>query len=52
MINHQKYTANDFHPEVLRLFDKFVHGDIDRREFLSNLPSLQACSQQPDYWKH
>lgn len=32
---HPKYTANDFNPEALRLFDKFVHGDIGRREFLS-----------------
>jgi len=30
-----KYTAHDFHPEALRLFDKLVHGDIDRRTFLS-----------------
>jgi carboxymethylenebutenolidase len=28
-------TAADFHPEVLRLFDKYVHGIIDRRGFLS-----------------
>jgi len=27
-------TADDFDPEVLRLFDKYVHGDIDRRGFL------------------
>ncbi len=27
-------TAADFDPEVLGLFDKFVHGDIDRRTFL------------------
>jgi carboxymethylenebutenolidase len=27
-------TAKDFHPEVLRLFDKYVHGAIDRRAFL------------------
>ena len=26
--------ASDFHPEVLRLFDKYVHGLIDRRGFL------------------
>lgn len=26
--------ASDFHPEVLRLFDKYVHGGIDRRGFL------------------
>jgi carboxymethylenebutenolidase len=35
MSNRPQYTANDFHPEALRLFDKLVHGDIDRREFLS-----------------
>jgi carboxymethylenebutenolidase len=29
-------TANDFHPEVLRLFDKYVHGIIPRREFLKS----------------
>ncbi|WP_229007221.1 dienelactone hydrolase family protein [Methylophilus sp. Leaf408] len=28
-------TAKDFHPEVLGLFDKFVHGDISRRDFLN-----------------
>lgn len=27
-------TAADFHPEVLRLFDRYVHGGIDRRGFL------------------
>src|ERR1043166_4433668 len=27
-------TAADFHPEVLRLFDQYVHGGIDRRGFL------------------
>lgn len=26
--------ASDFHPEVLRLFDKYVHGGLDRRGFL------------------
>ena len=25
------HTANDFDPEVLRLFDKYVHGGLDRR---------------------
>jgi carboxymethylenebutenolidase len=29
-------TANDFDPEVLKLFDKYVHGDISRRSFLSS----------------
>jgi carboxymethylenebutenolidase len=27
-------TARDFSPDVLGLFDKYVHGDINRREFL------------------
>ena len=26
--------ASDFHPEVLRLFDQYVHGAIDRRGFV------------------
>lgn len=29
-----RQTASDFHPEVLRLFDSYVHGLIDRRAFL------------------
>lgn len=29
-----RLTAADFHPEVLGLFDKYVHGAIDRRGFL------------------
>lgn len=27
-------TAKDYDPEVLKLFDKFVHGDLSRREFI------------------
>ncbi|MFZ3086448.1 MAG: dienelactone hydrolase family protein [Methylotenera sp.] len=27
-------TANDFRPEVLSLFDKYVHGYVSRRDFL------------------
>ena len=29
-------TSSDFHPEVLRLFDKYVHGQISRRGFLDD----------------
>jgi carboxymethylenebutenolidase len=29
-------TSKDFHPEVLKLFDKYVHGAIPRREFLKS----------------
>lgn len=30
-----RQTAADFHPEVLRLFDQYVHGGIDRRGFIA-----------------
>ncbi|WP_442498023.1 dienelactone hydrolase family protein [Methylobacter sp. sgz302048] len=29
-------TANDFNPEVLTLFDHYVHGDLSRRGFLAS----------------
>ena len=29
-----RHTAKDFHPEVLKLFDRYVHGGITRRGFL------------------
>ncbi len=32
----RKLTAQDFEPEVLKLFDQYVHGVIDRRGFLSS----------------
>lgn len=31
----QRKRASDFDPAILQLFDKFVHGTIDRRGFLS-----------------
>jgi carboxymethylenebutenolidase len=34
MAGTTRKTAADFDPEVLRLFDKYVHGAIDRRGFL------------------
>ena len=30
-----KLTANDFDPEVMKLFDQYVHGQLDRRGFLA-----------------
>ncbi len=30
-----RMTADDFDPEVLKLFDQYVHGQLDRRGFLS-----------------
>jgi carboxymethylenebutenolidase len=35
MPNPPRQKASDFDPEVLRLFDQYVHGVIDRRGFLS-----------------
>ena len=34
MSHPPRSTANDFDPAVMRLFDQYVHGDIDRRGFL------------------
>ena len=31
-----EFKASDFDPEVLGLFDQYVHGDLDRRGFLKN----------------
>jgi carboxymethylenebutenolidase len=31
----ERKKASDFHPEVLSLFDQYVHGSIDRRTFLA-----------------
>ncbi len=33
--NKTRLTANDFDPAVLKLFDQYVHGGIDRRGFLA-----------------
>ena len=30
-----KLTTNDFDPEVMKLFDQYVHGQLDRRGFLA-----------------
>lgn len=35
MATPPRKTVRDFDPEVLRLFDQYVHGVIDRRGFLS-----------------
>lgn len=32
----ERKTVSDFHPEVLRLFDRYVHGLLDRRGFLES----------------
>ena len=32
--NDERRKASDFHPEVLKLFDGYVHGALSRRDFL------------------
>ena len=34
---NRRKTAADFHPEVMRSFDRYVHGFIDRRGFLDSV---------------
>ena len=38
-----RLTANDFAPEVLSPFDKYVHGGIDRRGFLDGAAKFAVC---------
>ncbi len=38
-----RLTAADFHPDVLRLFDQYVHGLIDRRGFLDRAARYAAA---------
>jgi carboxymethylenebutenolidase len=45
MTDHRRRpTADDFHPEVLRLFDRYVHGALDRRGFLDGAAKFAAGS--------
>jgi carboxymethylenebutenolidase len=36
-------TANDFHPEVLKLFDSFVHNRISRADFIAGAAKYAAA---------
>ena len=38
----ERLKASDFPPEVLKLFDGYVHGRIDRREFLDRAAKYAA----------
>lgn len=50
-------TASDFHPEVLKLFDAYVHGGLSRRQFLDRAAPFAAgtsaaallAALSPDY---
>lgn len=37
-----RLRASDFHPEVLKLFDAYVHGGVSRREFLDRAAPFTA----------
>src|SRR6186997_1803688 len=37
-------TVADFDPEVMRLFDQYVHGQLDRRGFLDRAGRFAAAS--------
>ena len=36
-------TASDFHPEALKLFDQYVHGQLSRRGFLQRAAGFTAA---------
>jgi carboxymethylenebutenolidase len=36
-------TAKDFHPETLKLFDQYVHGDLSRRGFLERVAQFAVA---------
>jgi carboxymethylenebutenolidase len=36
-------TTNDFDPEVLKIFDKYVHGQIDRRGFFNSVAKFTVA---------
>ncbi len=38
----QRLQATDFHPQVLKLFDQYVHGGISRRAFLDRAAPFAA----------
>ena len=36
-------TAKDFHPQALKLFDQYVHGQLSRRDFLQHAAQFAAA---------
>jgi carboxymethylenebutenolidase len=40
----RRQTTDDFHPEVMRLFDQYVHGLIDRRGFLKGAAAFAGSA--------
>jgi carboxymethylenebutenolidase len=42
-MERERLTAKDFNPELLNIFDQYVHGDIDRRGFLDRAGKYAAA---------
>ena len=42
-MERERLTAKDFNPELLNIFDQYVHGDIDRRGFLDRAAKYAAA---------
>ncbi|HAJ87774.1 MAG TPA: dienelactone hydrolase, partial [Pseudomonas sp.] len=40
----ERLTARDFAPELLELYDFYVHGKLNRREFLDRATAFTLCS--------
>jgi carboxymethylenebutenolidase len=40
----RRQTTDDFHPDVMRLFDQYVHGLIDRRGFLKGAAAFAGSA--------
>lgn len=47
-MNYPRLSVKDFDPEVLRLFDKFVHGEIDRDQFLTKVARFAKEESTPE----
>lgn len=53
----ERLRASDYHPEILRLFDAYVHGALNRRDFIDRAGPFTAgasaagvlASLSPDY---
>ena len=39
----ERLTAKDFNPDLLNIFDQYVHGDLDRRGFLDRAAKYAAA---------
>ena len=45
--NQERKKASDYPQELLNLFDKYVHGEIDRRTFLDAGRSSPSAASPP-----